>query len=108
MKAAQRPAAKGAPVEDKHKVARESAIDLSRLLGARVHVELHGGRQVSGVLRGHDALTNLVLDDTTEVISVSGRELKRSLGFVVLRGTQVSMVAPSVGMTPIANPFPAL
>jgi small nuclear ribonucleoprotein (snRNP)-like protein len=57
-----------------------SALELKTLLGTRVEVELNGGRQgllsvfgisplnllVWGILRGIDALNNLVLDGATE------------------------------------------
>lgn len=60
--------------------AKDTVFNLRTHLGKYVRVEIYGGRQgkfqainysiilpqVNGVLRGYDALTNLVLDDATE------------------------------------------
>jgi U6 snRNA-associated Sm-like protein LSm7 len=64
----------------------------------------------TGILKGYDALLNLVLDDATEFIRDPDDLLKitdetRSLGLVVARGTAVTVIAPNEGVEQIANPF---
>ncbi|PJF19630.1 U6 snRNA-associated Sm-like protein LSm7, partial [Paramicrosporidium saccamoebae] len=59
---------------------------------------------VTGVLRGFDALTNMVLDQATERIDKGGLT-ERTLGFVVVKGSQVAMVAPATGIEEVSNPF---
>jgi small nuclear ribonucleoprotein G len=46
----------------------------------RLLLQLNGNRKVSGVLRGYDAFMNIVLDETIEENSSSG---KLSIGMVV-------------------------
>lgn len=64
----------------------------------------------TGILKGYDALLNLVLDDTTEFLRDPEDLLKvtdetRNLGLVVARGTAVTVIAPNEGIEHIANPF---
>ena len=62
-------------------------------------------------MRGYDALVNIVLDDTVEVlseqndVSTTGNKKPRSLGLVVCRGTAVSIVYPSDGALETSNPY---
>ena len=80
-----------------------------------------------GILKGSDALLNIVLDDTEEFIRGFDAELcafpsylvfdvdpkdnfklldkTRKLGLVVCRGTQLVLICPTDGMEEIANPF---
>ena len=69
-----------------------------------------GGREVVGVLKGYDALLNLVLDDTKEFLKDPDDPYRlldetRSLGLTVCRGTAVTLVCPADGFEEIANPF---
>lgn len=69
-----------------------------------------GGREASGVLKGYDALLNLVLDTTVEYLRDQEEPFKlaeetRSLGLVVCRGTSVVLICPQDGMEAIPNPF---
>lgn len=64
----------------------------------------------TGILKGYDALLNLVLDDTVEFLRDPEDLLKitdetRNLGLVVARGTAVTVIAPNDGVEQIANPF---
>ena len=52
-------------------------------------------------------LTCLYLDFTDPEDLQRVTEKKRTLGLVVIRGTQVSLVSPEEGMEEIANPFAA-
>lgn len=63
-------------------------------------------RTVVGTLKGYDALMNLVLDESEEVMrDDEGNERKRSLGLTVARGTLLVLVSPVDGSEEIANPF---
>ncbi|XP_031553970.1 U6 snRNA-associated Sm-like protein LSm7 [Actinia tenebrosa] len=89
---------------------KKSIFDISKFLDKGVRVKFQGGREASGILKGYDALLNLVLDNTTEYIRDPDDPLKltdetRSLGLVVCRGTAVVLVCPVDGMEAIANPF---
>ena len=65
-------------------------------------VKLVGGREVSGVLKGHDKISNLVLDHTEETLKDNST---RKLGLTLTRGTSVMMIAPVDGYEAIENPF---
>lgn len=79
---------------------------------------------VTGVLKGYDALMNLVLDDVQEALrgedthreplvhfpancrlDDEGNEMTRSLGLVIVRGTLLVVISPVDGSEVIANPF---
>ena len=67
---------------------------------------------VTGILKGFDALMNLVLDNTEEVLRdpedsslIWKGHPPRELGLVVCRGTSIVMVNPDHGVEEIANPF---
>jgi len=76
-----------------------------------VRVKFAGGREVTGTLKGYDALLNLVLDEVEEDIrdpetaQLLVPAQKRSLGLVILRGTALVIISPVDGMEEIANPF---
>ncbi|KAL9985927.1 hypothetical protein ACROYT_G008381 [Oculina patagonica] len=89
---------------------KESIFELSKFLDKRVRVKFQGGREATGVLKGFDALLNIVLDNTTEYLRDPDDPFKltdetRQLGLAVCRGTAVVLVCPVDGMEPIANPF---
>ncbi|PAV60171.1 hypothetical protein WR25_18514 [Diploscapter pachys] len=89
---------------------KESIVDLSRFVDKKIRVKFQGGREACGVLKGYDALLNLVLDNCVEYLkdpenpSVVSEET-RPLGLIVARGTAITVVAPSDGMEQIENPF---
>jgi U6 snRNA-associated Sm-like protein LSm7 len=74
-------------------------------------VKFVGGREVTGILKGSDGLTNLVLDQCDELLrdpedpygGLTGQ--KRFLGLVVCRGTSLMLITPADGSEPIENPF---
>jgi small nuclear ribonucleoprotein (snRNP)-like protein len=47
---------------------KESILELTKMIDAKVHVKCLGGREVVGILKGYDELVNLVLDDADEYI----------------------------------------
>mmetsp|Transcript_100004 Transcript_100004/g.305697 ORF Transcript_100004/g.305697 Transcript_100004/m.305697 type:complete len:100 (-) Transcript_100004:153-452(-) len=88
----------------------KSVLDLERYLNQPVKVKFSGGREVKGILKGHDAVANLVLDDVQEYLRDPEDPYKvadetRSLGLVVARGTSVMLICPADGTEEIANPF---
>lgn len=47
---------------------REAILDLSKYNDQKIIVQLIGGRQIVGVLKGFDQLMNLVLEDVDETL----------------------------------------
>jgi U6 snRNA-associated Sm-like protein LSm7 len=47
---------------------KESILDLQKYMNKRLTVKFNGGREVTGTLKGFDALTNLVLDEVEETL----------------------------------------
>ncbi|KAK2195934.1 bifunctional Sm-like protein Lsm7/LSM domain [Babesia duncani] len=97
-----------------------SVINLNKYLNKKVHVKFTGGREVEGTLKGHDAMANLVLDDTMEFLRGERLNLAlhvdpndatrlsgevRKLGLLVARGTSVIVIHPVEGTEKIENPF---
>mmetsp|Transcript_81373 Transcript_81373/g.141207 ORF Transcript_81373/g.141207 Transcript_81373/m.141207 type:complete len:100 (-) Transcript_81373:181-480(-) len=88
----------------------KSVLDLERYLNQPVKVKFSGGREVKGILKGHDAVANLVLDEVQEYLRDPEDPYKvidetRNLGLVVARGTAVMLICPVDGTEEIANPF---
>ncbi|EKD14504.1 uncharacterized protein L3040_000035 [Drepanopeziza brunnea f. sp. 'multigermtubi'] len=85
---------------------KENILDLGKYMDKKITVKFTGGREVTGTLKGYDALMNLVLDDVDEVLrDDEGNTSSRSLGLVVARGTLLVLVSPVDGSEEIANPF---
>ncbi|GAB1600765.1 U6 snRNA-associated Sm-like protein LSm7 [Argonauta hians] len=87
--------------KNKERKRKEAILDLSKYLDKGIRVKFSGGREVSGILKGHDPLLNLVLDGTIEYLTDPVDPYKltedtRTLGLVVCRGTSV---------VSIPNPF---
>ncbi|KNC78784.1 U6 snRNA-associated Sm-like protein LSm7 [Sphaeroforma arctica JP610] len=75
-----------------------------------VRVKFNGGREVVGILKGHDPLLNLVLDEAKEYNPDPEDPFRlldttRDLGLVVCRGTAVILICPTDGMMETENPF---
>mmetsp|Transcript_19514 Transcript_19514/g.35194 ORF Transcript_19514/g.35194 Transcript_19514/m.35194 type:complete len:96 (-) Transcript_19514:211-498(-) len=81
--------------------------DLGMYIDKEVRVKLYGGREVSGILKGYDKYSNLVLDQTVETFSneEDGPSESRTLGVTVCHGTTVQVIAPALGYEEIENPF---
>ncbi|KAK3337495.1 hypothetical protein B0T19DRAFT_412816 [Cercophora scortea] len=85
---------------------KENILDLKKYMDQRVTVKFNGGREVTGTLKGYDALMNLVLDDVEEALrDDEGNETTRPLGLVVVRGTLLVVISPVDGSEVITNPF---
>lgn len=89
---------------------KPSVINLEAMLDRVVRVKFTGGREVTGVLKGHDPVPNVVLDECVEHLRdpkdasrLTGEQ--RSLGLVVARGTSITFVCPNDGFQEIDNPF---
>ncbi|KAK1444232.1 Lsm7 like protein [Babesia gibsoni] len=88
----------------------KSVIKLNNYLNKKVYVKFSGGREVQGILKGHDAMSNLALDETEEFLRDPDDPDKltdktRSLGLLVARGTSVTVIHPVDGAEKIENPF---
>ncbi|KAI8050553.1 hypothetical protein BDF22DRAFT_695564 [Syncephalis plumigaleata] len=89
---------------------KEAILDLTRYMDTQVRIKFTGGREVTGVLKGHDPLLNLVLDEAEEHLRDPENHFRlldktRSLGLVVCRGTAVTLLSPLDGSEEIPNPF---
>ncbi|KAK4248726.1 hypothetical protein P885DRAFT_76400 [Corynascus similis CBS 632.67] len=99
-------AAQGQQGQDKERPKKENILDLKKYMDKRITVKFNGGREATGVLKGYDALMNLVLDEVEELLrDDEGNEVTRPLGLVVVRGTLLVVVSPVDGSEVIANPF---
>ena len=83
---------------------------LNKFLNTRIRVRLSGGRELVGILRGHDAVVDLVLDNTLEILQDpdsldTSKQRTRFLGLAVARGPSVTMIWPEAGTEEIPNPF---
>lgn len=61
--------------------------DLRKYLNLRVDIKMNGNRHVSGVLRGYDIFMNLVLENASEHLASS----KREIGTAFIRGNTIVM-----------------
>eukprot|EP00211_Chloroparvula_japonica_P011667 CAMPEP_0119131698 /NCGR_PEP_ID=MMETSP1310-20130426/10529_1 /TAXON_ID=464262 /ORGANISM="Genus nov. species nov., Strain RCC2339" /LENGTH=104 /DNA_ID=CAMNT_0007122289 /DNA_START=37 /DNA_END=351 /DNA_ORIENTATION=- len=89
---------------------REVILDLSKYLEKELIIKFTGGREVTGTLKGYDALLNVVLDDVVEQMRdmedgycKTGKS--RKLGLVVCRGVSIMTISPADGTHEIADPF---
>lgn len=78
---------------------KDPILDLAKYIDQEVRVKFHGGREVTGTLKGYDQLVNLVLDDCVEFLRDPNDEYRitddtRKVGLVVCRGTSVMLVSP--------------
>ena len=48
-----------------------TVLDMSKYMDKQVRVKFMGGREVVGVLKGYDALLNLVLDETQGALALA-------------------------------------
>ncbi|KAK1768979.1 u6 snRNA-associated Sm LSm7 [Phialemonium atrogriseum] len=102
----ERGGAGGAGGQERERPKKENILDLAKYMDKRITVKFNGGREVTGTLKGYDALMNLVLDEVEEQLrDDEGNETTRPLGLVVARGTLLVVISPLDGSEEIANPF---
>lgn len=90
--------------------AKPSVINLDVLIDKEVRVKFTGGREITGILKGHDPVPNIVLDDCVEYLRDPKdpsrlTDQTRKLGLIVARGTSITVVNPEKGFIEIDNPF---
>ncbi|KAJ2781456.1 U6 snRNP-associated protein Lsm7 [Coemansia javaensis] len=95
---------------DREKKKRDPIFDPSKYSDKSIRVKIIGGREVTGILKGFDQLTNIVLDDVVETIRDTDdpeapTERQRHIGLVVLRGPSIILISPTDGSDEIENPF---
>ena len=77
----------------------------------KVRVKFVGGREVVGVLKGADAICNLVLDDTVEFLRSAEdpsqlSDETRQLGILIARGPTVLAICKEDGFEmAVENPY---
>jgi U6 snRNA-associated Sm-like protein LSm7 len=67
-------------------------MDFTQYVNKKVIVNFSGGREITGILKGFDQVSNLVLVDVVESIKdkESQKEIrKRELGLIIVRGPNV-------------------
>lgn len=74
---------------------RDPIIQLSALVGTRVHITFIGKLAVEGTLTGYDSLMNLVLTDVQEVESPN--EDLHHYKKVVVKGQMLATLEPAFG-----------
>ncbi|KAL2911622.1 U6 snRNP-associated protein Lsm7 [Polyrhizophydium stewartii] len=89
---------------------KENILDLAKYTDKRVIVQFQGGRQVMGILKGFDPLSNLVLDEAEEYLRdpedhTRLTDEKRKLGLVVTRSTAMILISPYDGTEETEDPF---
>ena len=89
---------------------KTSVIDLDRLMEKRIRVKCNGGREMTGILKAHDPLPNLVLDDCVEYLRNPDdltvlTDKTRHFDRIFLKGTSIIAIAPEEGFELIDNPF---
>lgn len=58
----------GAGGDKSEKPKKENILDLAKYMDKEITVKFNGGREVTGTLKGYDALMNLVLDEVKETV----------------------------------------
>ncbi|GAB7361905.1 hypothetical protein MBLNU230_g1943t1 [Neophaeotheca triangularis] len=96
----------GAAGEASERPTKQPIMDLEKFMNQELLIKFSGGRQVTGILKGYDTLMSLVLDDTKEMLQDDeGNTTTRRLGLLVVRGTMLTLIAPTKNYHPIKNPF---
>jgi U6 snRNA-associated Sm-like protein LSm7 len=89
---------------------KPSVINLDALIDQLVRVKFTGGREITGILKSHDPVPNILLEDCVEYLrdpadSSKLTDATRKLGTVVVRGTSITFICPETGYVEIDNPF---
>ena len=69
-------------------------------------MKFNGGREVTGKLMSWDKSMNMVLQNTREVVKIEeGEEMYRSLGLIIVKGSQIQSICLADGYEVIDNPY---
>merc|ERR1712243_395942 len=71
------------------KMSKAHPPELKKFMDKRLALQINGGRQLSGILRGYDPFMNLVIDEAIEKKKSGDRQ---SIGMVVIRGNSIIML----------------
>jgi len=68
-------------------------MDFSHLIDNEITVHFAGGREIIGILKGFDQVSNLVMDNVWEIFRDKEENIKelsrRELGLIIVRGPNV-------------------
>ena len=68
-------------------------MDFSNLIDQKITVHFGGGREIDGILKGFDQVSNVVMDNVWEIFRDKedhSKELsRRELGLIIVRGPNV-------------------
>ena len=71
-------------------------MDFSHYLNKKILVNFSGGREITGVLKGFDQVSNLVMDEVWEIFKDKNDPFKeasrRELGLIIVRGPNVRKI----------------
>ncbi len=78
-----------------YKEKKETIMDFKIYLNKKIKVEFAAGREIVGVLKGYDQVSNLVMDEVWEIFKDKKDNTKeasrRELGLTIIRGPNVSL-----------------
>lgn len=76
-----------------YKEKKETIMDFKNYLNKKIIVNFSGSREIIGILKGYDQVSNLVMDDVWEIFKDKddpGKEIsRRELGLTIIRGPNV-------------------
>jgi U6 snRNA-associated Sm-like protein LSm7 len=76
-----------------YKEKKETIMDFKNYLDKKIVVCFAGGREIIGVLKGFDQVSNLVMDQVWEILKENDREVsRRELGLIIIRGPNVRYI----------------
>merc|ERR1712142_355671 len=71
------------------KMSKAHPPELKKFMDKRLALQINGGRQLSGILRGYDPFMNLVIDEAVEKKKNGDQQ---QIGMVVIRGNSIIML----------------
>merc|ERR1711962_851437 len=71
------------------KMSKAHPPELKKFMDKKLSLQINGGRQLSGILRGYDPFMNLVIDEAIEKKKTGEQQ---QIGMVVIRGNSIIML----------------
>lgn len=68
---------------------KETIFDFEPYLNKQITIYFNGGRQIMGIVKSYDILSNLVLDNVKEIVN---KDYTRELGLIFVKGTNVRII----------------